>query len=115
MCSLRLCKVVNYFTTWEGLFDVLVVEVYDGVAIWERLTFDAVIEDYFFFTILIDALDFAILSDVLLCHFLIGQRLIMVFLRVLETVIFLFFLHLVRRFLSCIVVRLLNYFTALKV
>ena len=48
---LCLCKVVNHLLIREGLLDVVVVEVHDGVAVRVRLSFDSVAEDYFFLAV----------------------------------------------------------------
>lgn len=77
---LRLSKEVDNFSVLERLLNVLVVEVNYGVTIWEGLTFDPVVENYFFLSILIDALDLAIVAHVLLHHFLVSQRLAMILL-----------------------------------
>ena len=85
---LCLCKVVGHFLVWEGLFDVLVVEVDDRVAIWETLTFDTVVEDDFFLAVLVNSLDFAIMTNDLLNDLGVGSCLCVVFLREFEAVIF---------------------------
>ena len=77
---LRLSKEVDNFSVLERLLNVLVVEVNYGVTIGEGLTFDTVVENYFFLSILIDALDLAIVAHVLLHHFLVSQRLAMILL-----------------------------------
>lgn len=69
--SLRLSKVVAHFAVWEGLLDILIVEVDDCVAIRESLPLDPVVEDDFLLAVLVDALDFSILANVLLSHLLV--------------------------------------------
>ena len=71
---------VNNFSVLECLLDVLIVEVNYGVAIREGLTFDTVVENYFFLSILIDALNLAIVAHVLFDHFLVSKRLTMILL-----------------------------------
>ena len=85
-------KVVDNLAVRERLLDVLVVEVDDCVAVRERFPLDSVVEDDLFFAVLVNALDFSILADVLLSYFLIRRRLVMVFFGVLKTVIFLLLL-----------------------
>jgi len=75
---LGLSEVVDYLQVREGLFDVLIIEVNDSVAIWESLTLNAVVEDHFFLSIRVHSLDLAIASDVLIDHFLTGGGLAMV-------------------------------------
>ena len=87
---LRLGKKVDNFSVLERLLNVLVVEVNYGVTIGEGLTFDTVVENYFFLSILIDALDLAIVAHVLLHHFLVSQRLAMILLWEFQAEVFFF-------------------------
>lgn len=90
MCSLRLGKEVNHFTIRECLFDILVVEVNDGISVRERFTLHAIVENDFFLAVLINTLDFSIMADILFDNFLVGQGLAMVLFWEFETEIFLF-------------------------
>ena len=69
----RLClgEVVDNLAVGECLLDVLVVEVDNGVAVWEGLTLDSVVEDDFLFAVLVDPLDLPIMPHVLLNDFLV--------------------------------------------
>ena len=71
MRCLCLGEEVDNFSVLECLLYVLVVEVDYGVAIWEGLTFDTVVENHFFLAILIDALDLTIVAHILLYDFLV--------------------------------------------
>ena len=90
LSCLCLRKVVSHFLIRECLFDVLVVEVDDSVAVWEALSLDAVVEDDFFLAIGVHSLNFSIMADGLLYDLGIGRCFGMVFFRVLETVVFFF-------------------------
>ena len=83
---------IDNFSVGERLLYVLVVEVNYGVTIWEGLTFDTVVENYFFLAVLIDALNLAIVAHVLLDNFLVRQRLAVILLREFEAEVFLFIL-----------------------
>ena len=72
LCCLCLCEIVDYFTVWVGLLDVLVVEVDNSVAIREGFSLDAIVEDDFFLTAGIDSLDLAIMAHVLVYYLGIG-------------------------------------------
>ena len=96
LCGLCFSKVVNNLAVRESLFDVLVVEVDDSVAIRERFSFNTVVEDDLFLSVLVDALDFAILADVLLCNFLVCSRLAVVLLWILKTIVFFIFFCIVK-------------------
>ena len=87
---LRLSEVVNYFAIGECLLDVLVVEVDDGVAIWERLSFDSIIEDDLLLSVLVDPLDLSIMPHVLLDYFLVLQGLAVILFGEFETEVLLF-------------------------
>jgi hypothetical protein len=69
---LRLCEVVNYFLVRIGLLDVVVVEIYDRVAIGPALALHAVVEDDLLLATLKCALDFSIVTDDLLSNLLVG-------------------------------------------
>lgn len=79
--SLSLSEVVNYFAIRECLLDVLVVEVDDCVAIWERLSFDSIIEDDLLLSVLVDPLDLSVMPHVLLDYFLVLQGLAVILFR----------------------------------
>ena len=85
LCRLGLSEVVDHFAVREGLLDILVVEVDDSVSIGERFALDSVIEDDFFFAILVDALDFPIVTDILLNDFLVRQSLAVILLGEFQT------------------------------
>ena len=85
---LGLCEEVDHLAIREGLLDVLIVEVDNGVAIGERFPLDSVIEDDLLLSVLVDSLDFAIMTDKLLDNFLVRQSLAMVLFGELKTEIF---------------------------
>ena len=90
----RLClsKEVDDLSVLESLLNILVVEVNYGVTIWEGLTFDTVVENYFFLPILIDALNLTIVAHVLLHDFLVRKRLAMILLWEFKAEVFFFVL-----------------------
>lgn len=88
--SLCFCKKVDDFPIRERLLDILIIEVYDGVPVWERLSLHPIVEDDLLLAVLVDALDFTIVTHELLHDFLIRNGLPMVLFRELQTEIFLF-------------------------
>ena len=85
---MRFCEIVNDFAVGEGLLDILIVEVDDRVPIGERLALHPVVENHFFFAVLVNSLDLSIVAHVLFNNFLILQSLAVVFLRELKTEVF---------------------------
>lgn len=85
-----LSEVVDYLEVREGLLDVLIIEVYNSVAIGEGLTFDSVVEDHFLLAVCVHSLDLAIASNVLIYDLLAGGGLTVVLGRELKAEIFLF-------------------------
>lgn len=63
LCRLRLREEIYDFTTWERLFDVLVLEENDLVAIEPNLTLDTVRENYLFLSTLVEFLTLSFLTD----------------------------------------------------
>lgn len=90
LCCFGLGEVVGHLLVGECLFDVLVIEVDNSVAIREAFSFDAVVEDHFLLAISVHPLDFTIVTDDLFddlgVHCVFG----MVFFWVLQTVVFFF-------------------------
>ena len=86
--SLSLSEVVNYFAIRECLLDILVVEVDDCVAIWERLSFDSIIEDDLLLSVLVDPLDLSIMPHVLFDYFLVLQGLAVILFGEFEAEVF---------------------------
>ena len=62
LCGLGLLEKVDYFLVGVGLFDVAVVEVNDGVAVWEGLTPNFVRKNDLLFIVKINSLNLAISS-----------------------------------------------------
>ena len=88
--SLCLWKVVYDLSTRESLLDILVVKVDNCVAIREGLALNSVVEDYFLLAVLIDSLNLAILSNVLLNDLLVREWLAVILFRILQTEVFVF-------------------------
>jgi hypothetical protein len=80
-----LSEIVSDFLIRIGLFDVLVVEVDDRVAVRECLTLHTVVEDHLFLAILVNPLNFAVVSNDLLHYLGVGQCLTVVLGWELET------------------------------
>jgi len=87
LSSFCFCKVVCDFLVWESLLDVLIVKVYDGVAVRETFTFHTIIENHLLLSRSVDTLDLAIVANDLLNNLAIGWSFTMVFFWVFETVI----------------------------
>ena len=85
--SFCLCKVVCDFLVREGLLNVLIVEVNDGVAVGETFTFHTIIENNLLLSRSIDTLDLAIVANDLLNNLAISWSFTMVFFWVFKTVI----------------------------
>jgi hypothetical protein len=60
--GLSLCEVIHYLLIGECLFDVTVVEVHNGVSIWECLPPDSIAEYDLLLSIEIGPLDLAIIA-----------------------------------------------------
>lgn len=90
LSRLCFCKVIGHLLVRKGLFDVLVVEVDDSVAIREAFALDSVVEDDFLFAALVHALDLAIVTDNLLNDLGVGSALGVILLRELKAVVLLF-------------------------
>ena len=90
LCGLSLSEKVDNLAIRERLLDVLVVKVDDCVAIREGLTLDSVVEDDLLLAILVDALDLAIVTDILLNDLLVGMCLVVILLGELQAEVFLF-------------------------
>ena len=70
---LGLCKEVDNLSIRKSLLDILVVEVNDSIAVWERLPFNTVVENDLFFSVLVNSLYLSIMAHILLNHFLVRQ------------------------------------------
>ena len=90
LCGLSLSEKVDNLAIRERLLDVLVVKVDDCVAIREGLTLDSIIKDDLFLAVLVDALDLAIVTDILLNDLLVGMCLVVILLGELQAEVFLF-------------------------
>lgn len=89
----RICEVVDDALVRISLLDIVVVEVDDCVSVWEDLTLDTVIEDYFLLSILVESLDLSIVTNNLFYYLHVAWRLVVIFLWELHVVVFFFFLH----------------------
>jgi len=63
------------------LLDVAVVEVDDGVAVWEHLSLHTVVEDYLFLSVLIHSLDLPIVAYILVDNLHVAWSLVVVLIR----------------------------------
>ena len=70
---LGFCEEVDNLSIRKSLLDILVVEVNDSIAVWERLPFNTVVENDLFFAVLVNSLDLSIMAYILLNHFLVRQ------------------------------------------
>ena len=70
---LGFCEEVDNLSIRKSLLDILVVEVDDSIAVWERLPFNTVVENDLFFAVLVNSLDLSIMAYILLNHFLVRQ------------------------------------------
>jgi len=66
LCGLGLCKIVDDLLVWVSLLDIIIIEVNNGVPIWEYFPLNAIIKDYLFFAVLVYSLNLAIMSNNLL-------------------------------------------------
>ncbi len=89
---LSLSKIVNDLLVWVGLFDIMIIEVNDGITIWEYFPLHAIIKNYLLFTVLINSLNLTIVTNNLLHNLHVLRILIMVDLRELHVKIFLLLL-----------------------
>lgn len=89
----RLClsKVINNFLVGPSLLDILIVEVYYGVAIREAFSLDTVVEDDLLFAVGVYSLNLSVMRDDLVNNSCILGSLAVVLLRQHETEIFLLF------------------------
>jgi hypothetical protein len=85
-------KIIDYFLVREGLLDILIIKIYDGVAVRERFTLNTVVKNDLFLTIGVHSLDLAISSNVLVNNFGTGSSLGMILSWVLQAEIFLLFI-----------------------
>ena len=97
-----LSKIVNYFLVGIGLFNVIIIEINDGVPVRECLSFHTIAENNLFLTILVCSLNLTVVSNylILYCHVL-SEFLIVIFWQKFHLVIFV---------LLIIFVILLNFF-----
>lgn len=84
-------KIVNYSLISIGLLDVAIVEIDNSVTIRENFTLYSIIENNFFLAILINSLNFSIMSDDLLNNFHVYGALVMILLRELHIKVFFIF------------------------
>jgi hypothetical protein len=85
-------EIIDYFLVREGLLDILIIKIYDGVAVRERFTLNTVVKNDLFLTIGVHSLDLAISSNVLVNNFGTGSSLGMILSWVLQAEIFLLFI-----------------------
>jgi hypothetical protein len=60
---LGLCKIIDNLGVWESLFDIVIVEIYDGIPIRESLPSDAIAKYYFFFTAQVSSLHLTVIAN----------------------------------------------------
>lgn len=87
LSSFCLCEVVCDFLVREGLLDVLIIKVNDGVAVRETFPFHTIIENNFLLSRSIDSLDLAIVANNLLNNLAISWSFTMVLFWEFKTVI----------------------------
>lgn len=90
-----LSKVVYNSLIRVCLLDVIVIEVHNGVAIWEYLTFDSIVEDDFFLSVFVDSLNLTIISNNLFDDLHISRCLVVILRREFHIEIFSFFFLLI--------------------
>ena len=93
LSGLGFSEVIHDFLVWIGLFDVVVVEVDYSVAIREHFSLDSVAEDDFLLPIIINSLDFTIMTNWLLDDFEVLSSLVVVFLGEFHFKVLIFFLE----------------------
>ena len=76
--GLSLSEVVNHFLIGVSLLDVVVVEVDNGVLVWEHLPFDPIVKDHLVFAIFIHPLDLPIIAYLLLNYLHVRHTLVVV-------------------------------------
>ena len=75
---LGLRKVINNFLIRVRLLDIIIVEVDDGVAIWERLPADAIAENDLLLAVVVRPLHLAVVSDNLILNLRVWLLLVVV-------------------------------------
>jgi len=90
--SFRLCKVVHNFLIWKSLLDIIISEVDDHVTVRMGLSPDSIRENYFFLAWLVNSLDLAIMTNLLLYYLAVSSCLAVVLRQKLKTVVFLLLL-----------------------
>ena len=84
---LGLRKVINNFLIRVRLLDIIIVEVDDGVAIWERLPADAIAENDLLLAVVVRPLHLAVVSDNLILNLRVWLLLVVVLVRELHLVV----------------------------
>lgn len=84
---LGLRKVINNFLIRVRLLDIIIVEVDDGVAIWERLPADAIAENDLLLAVVVRPLHLAVVSDDLILNLRVWLLLVVVLVRELHLVV----------------------------
>jgi len=84
---LGLRKVINNFLIRVRLLDIIIVEVDDGVAIWERLPAYAIAENDLLLAVVVRPLHLAVVSDNLILNLRVWLLLVVVLVRELHLVV----------------------------
>ena len=66
LSCLGLSEIIDNLGVWESLFDIVIVEVDNGIPIWESLPSDAVAKYYFFLATQISSLDLTVIANYLI-------------------------------------------------
>jgi hypothetical protein len=91
LSSLSFGKIINYSLIMVSLFDIVIVEVDNGIAIREYFSLNSIVKDHLLLPILIYSLDFTIVTDDLFNDLHILRIFVVIFLGELHIVIFLLF------------------------
>lgn len=92
LCGLCFSEIIHNFLIWIGLFDIIVIEIYNSVTIWEYFSLYAIVKDHFFFTIFVNPLNLSIITYDLFNDFHIRRRFVMIISWEFHIEIFLFFI-----------------------
>lgn len=68
LCCLSLSKVINNLSIWESLFNIIVIEMDNSVAIWECLSPDPIAKYDFLLLVEVGPLYLAIIANYLLLN-----------------------------------------------
>ena len=85
-------KIINYSLIRISLFDIIIIEINDCITVWELFTLNPIVKYYFLFAILINSLDFSIITYYLLYYSCILWLFIMIHLWEFHVIIFFLYL-----------------------